>query len=61
MLDVLTAVVSAEPLPERHATLTRHAKLVAEDARRSIGNSSDLQDLFASLARFEAMRSARLA
>jgi uncharacterized membrane protein len=61
MLDVLTAVVSCEPRPDRHATLARHAKLVAEDARRSIGNSSDLQDLLASLGRFEAVRSARLA
>ena len=61
MLDVLTAVVSCEPRPDRHATLARHAKLVADDARRSIGNSSDLQDLLASLRRFEAVRSARLA
>ncbi len=61
MLDVLAAVASCEPRPDRNATLARHAKLVVDDARRTVGNSADLHDLLASLARFETVRSGRLA
>jgi len=55
MLDVLTAVASCEPRLDRHATLAQRAKLVVEDARRSIGNNADLHDLLASFERFEAV------
>ena len=55
MLDVLNAVASCEPRADRHATLLRHAQLVAEDARHSIHNSADLHDLLARLGRVEAM------
>ncbi len=61
MIDVLAAVASCEACPDRIATLARHANLVVDDARRSIGNRSDLDDLLARMARFEALRSARLA
>lgn len=59
MIDVLSAVASCEPRGERHATLARHASLVVDDARRSIGNPSDLRDLERSLARFHELSSAR--
>jgi uncharacterized membrane protein len=61
MVDVLAAVASCEPRPDRHSTLARHAKLVVDDARRTVGNSSDLHDLLGRLRRFEAVRSGRFA
>jgi len=61
ILDVLTAVASCEPRRDRHAALARHAKLVVDDARRSIGNSADLRDLMARFAQFDEVRSGRLA
>ncbi len=61
MIDVLAAVASCEPRPDRHATLARHAKLVVDDARRTVGNSSDLHDLLGRLTRFEAVRAGRFA
>jgi uncharacterized membrane protein len=54
IVDVLTAVATCEPLAPRRAALERHARLVVADARRSIGNESDLNDLLARFARFEA-------
>ncbi len=57
MLEVLAAVASCEPRPDRHAVLARHAKLVVDDARRTVGNSSDLQDLLRRFGQFEALRS----
>jgi uncharacterized membrane protein len=59
ILDVLATVASCEPLQDRHNTLARHARLVVEDARRSVQNVSDLHDLLARFARFEVARSAR--
>ncbi len=54
MLEVLAAVGSCEPRPDRHTTLARHAKLVVEDARRSIANHADLRDLLECFERFNA-------
>jgi len=54
MLEVLAAVASCEPRADRHATLARHAKLVVQDARRSIGNNADLRDLLECFERFNA-------
>ncbi len=45
MLDVLTAVVSAERDHGRMESLKGHADLVAGDARRTIGTPADLQDI----------------
>lgn len=45
ILDVLTAVVSAERDHERMMCLTVHADLVAGDARRNISTPADLQDI----------------
>lgn len=56
LIDVLTAVASCEPDAGRCATLARHASLVADDARRSIGNRADLQDVLARLDHFDAVR-----
>lgn len=61
LLDVLTAVASCEPRADRRETLARHAELVVEDARRSIGNSADLHDLLGRFNRFEAERARRSA
>jgi len=61
MLDVLTAVASCEWQADRCATLARHAKLVVEDARRSIGNRADLHDVLERYACFDAVRRGQLA
>lgn len=45
ILDVLTAVVSAERDHERMICLKHHADLVADDARRNITTPADLQDI----------------
>ncbi|VTU16637.1 DUF2254 domain-containing protein [Variovorax sp. RA8] len=52
LLDVLTAVVACETNVERREVLLRHADLVWADARRSIGNESDLADIGRRHARF---------
>jgi len=61
LLDVLTAVASCEWQADRCATLARHAKLVVEDARRSIGNRADLHDVLERYACFDAVRRGQLA
>ena len=58
ILDVLTAVASCEPLAARRTTLARHAKLVVDDAKRSIPNNADLQDVLARLDHFHTTLSA---
>ena len=45
MLDVLTAVVSAERDHRRMMCLKEHADLVAGDARRNVTTPADLQDI----------------
>lgn len=60
LLDALAAVVSCEPRSDRHATLTRHAKLVTADAQQTINNSCDLQDVLKRFERFEAVCAGRL-
>lgn len=60
LLEVLASVASCEPRSDRHATLARHAKLVTADARQTIKNSSDLQDVLKRFERFEAACAGRL-
>ena len=45
LVEVLAAVAGCETDPERIATLRRHADLVVDDARRTIGTPEDLADL----------------
>lgn len=45
LLEVLAIVGTCERDPKRLATLGRHARLVVDDARRTIGNPADLNDL----------------
>jgi len=45
IVEVLAAVAGCEQDPARLATLRRHAGLVVEDARRTIGTPADLTDL----------------
>lgn len=45
ILDVLTAVVSAERDHQRMSCLKAHADLVASDARRTISEPADLRDI----------------
>ena len=60
LLEVLASVASCEPRSDRHATLARHAKLVTADARQTIKNSSDLQDVLKRFERFEAVCTGQL-
>lgn len=52
LIDVLTAVVACETNSERREVLSRHADLVWADARRGIGNESDMADIGRRHARF---------
>ncbi|WP_216710897.1 hypothetical protein [Polymorphobacter megasporae] len=45
MIEVLAAVASCERDATRLATLRRHADLVVDDAKRTIGSSADLTEL----------------
>lgn len=60
LLEVLASVASCEPRSDRHATLARHAKLVTADARQTIKNTSDLQDVLKRFERFETVCAGRL-
>jgi uncharacterized membrane protein len=60
MIDVLAAVAACETRGDRRAALGQHAKLIVEDARRDIPNSSDLQDVLRRFDRFEAACAGRL-
>ena len=51
LVEVLAAVANCERDPGRLATLRRHAGLVVEDARRTVGTPADLNDLLARHAR----------
>ncbi len=51
LVEVLAAVADCEPNAGRMATLRRHAGLVVDDARRTIGTPADLADLLARHAR----------
>jgi len=53
ILDVVAAVASCEFRPSRIATLKRHVALVVADARRSVPNSGDLDDLLRREQRFQ--------
>jgi uncharacterized membrane protein len=53
IVDVLTAVAACERLPQRQATLRRHAQLVLDAGRRTIGSRDDLQDLERRIDEFE--------
>jgi len=55
MLDVLTAVVSAERDHDRMMCLAVHADLVAGDARRGLATPSDLEDIAQRHAAFVTM------
>ncbi|MEO5623914.1 MAG: DUF2254 domain-containing protein [Dokdonella sp.] len=56
MLSVLCATVTCELDAERRVALSRHADLVMEDARRSVGNASDRADVERRHALFETLR-----
>lgn len=56
IIEVLAAVVECERKPERVRGLMRHADLVLADGERDIANLSDLADLRARHAAFEAAR-----
>lgn len=60
LMDILTAVASCEPRADRYDTLSRHAELLVADARRCIGNVSDLRDVLACFDGFRAVRSVLL-
>lgn len=45
MIEVFTAVCAGERDPRRLAALHRHARLVLDDAQRSVPNGSDLRDV----------------
>ena len=47
LVEVLAAVAACEGDPGRIATLRRHARLVVDDVRRTIGTPADLADLLA--------------
>lgn len=53
IVDVLTAVAAYERLPQRQATLRRHARLVLDAGRRTIGSRDDLQDLEQRIEEFD--------
>ena len=55
LLEVLTAAARCERRPERLATLSRHANLVASDAEANIGNLGDLIELQGRHAVFAAV------
>ena len=55
LLKVLTAAARCERRPERLATLSRHANLVASDADANIGNLGDLTELRGRHAVFAAV------
>ncbi|MBK1666324.1 formate C-acetyltransferase glycine radical [Rhodospirillum rubrum] len=55
LIEVLTAVASAERNPARLRALRRHANLVLADAEHSLSSASDLADLRQRHAEFVAM------
>jgi uncharacterized membrane protein len=56
ILDILTAVVSAERSPARGVTLQRHADLVLDTAIQDIASPADLDDIRRRHSGFVAMR-----
>ena len=56
LIEVLTAVASAERNPARLRAVHRHADLVLADAEHSLSSASDLADLRRRHAAFVAMR-----
>ena len=56
LIEVLTAVASAERNPARLRALQRHADLVRADAEHALSSASDLADLRRRHAAFGAMR-----
>lgn len=56
MLSVLCATVTCELEGDRRVALSRHADLVIEDARRSVGNASDRADIERRHALFVTLR-----
>jgi uncharacterized membrane protein len=59
LVDVLTAVASCEPDPDRQAVLAGHAARVHADATRTVDNASDLQEIETRLRRFAQIRDAQ--
>ena len=55
LVEVLTAVASAERHPARSVALRRHVDRVIEDGRRTVANPADLADLLTRHARFLAV------
>ena len=53
MVDVLTAVAGCERDRRRVATLSRHVRLIVDDARRDVANPADLADLEARTESFD--------
>jgi uncharacterized membrane protein len=56
ILEILTAVVSLEKMPDRIATLRRHADLVLDDAGRYLESPADLNEIRRRHKGFMAMK-----
>lgn len=59
LVEILAVAAACESDPARLDVLAGHVARVAEDARRSVGNASDLADLQARIAHFARIREAR--
>lgn len=59
LLEVLAVVAACEPDPDRRAVLAEHAKLVSEDAQRTVGNLADRRDIQSRLSHFTHISAAR--